>query len=513
MDSFVEIRNFLLQGGEIAINADSEQCTVTPALEGPLLINMPLRHWQIVDSDEAGLSIRADDFFVSTPPGDQIAFILRRLTIRPDNMVEVALSSTLNGTEPLTMDCQLGVGANGFAIVNGDDLSHIDNYNEIKGTLLLGSHVEAIVNFNLCENSQEVLPPGVRYTAGFQINRFTIRNEGTPEEIMGIQDDAVIAIQDGSEGISAERMILTPDGTALIDVGILSTEDLSQIRNISLTCQVGIAVDVTYHNRERDGTYDNYNEIRRATLAGHDMEVVVFLEGCDVIEGEPIQATGVIASARFDGFQLFPQDSIVGNELEYIAYSSWGLNPEGNLEIDVLRVLEDNTAQIELFRVPAGSTQETDLHILSCPLGNTVLFHAVRRDRNPIDSFRRLVEAVVEDGQVFEIEINYAECNTGEVQLDSIAGGILWETYIDPDRESGFFFADVSAVVQQSVTGTAAPGWDAADIVIFPDNTVQITPKLYDWFTGASLFPDQPPIICELNDNLNRGGARLFRYP
>jgi hypothetical protein len=54
-------------------------------------------------------------------------------------------------------------------------------------------------------------------------------------------------------------------------------------------------LNFTLFTGERDGTYDNYNEIRRATLAGHDMEVVVFLEGCDVIEGEPIQATGVVS--------------------------------------------------------------------------------------------------------------------------------------------------------------------------------------------------------------------------
>ena len=57
--------------------------------------------------------------------------------------------------------------------------THIDEYNEIKGTLLLGSHVEAIANLNLCDNAQEVLPPGMRYTTAFQINRFAIRNEGT----------------------------------------------------------------------------------------------------------------------------------------------------------------------------------------------------------------------------------------------------------------------------------------------------------------------------------------------
>lgn len=51
--------------------------------------------------------------------------------------------------------------------------------------------------------------------------------------------------------------------------------------------------------------------------------------------------------------------------------------------------------------------------------------------RFPIDSYNSLVNGVQSDGQIYEIEINYAECDTGEVQLDSIAGALLWQNYID----------------------------------------------------------------------------------
>jgi hypothetical protein len=71
----------------------------------------------------------------------------------------------------------------------------------------------------------------------------------------------------------------------------------------------------------------------------------------------------------------------------------------------------------------------------------------------------------------------------------------------------------VFAAVQQNITGTPAPAWDAAGLLIRPDNTVAIYARLYDWFTGESLFPEGQPIVCDLNDSLNNGGARLFRWP
>ena len=49
---------------------------------------------------------------------------------------------------------------------------------------------------------------------------------------------------------------------------------------------------------ERDGTYVRYDDIRRSTLAGHDMEVVVFAENCDLVEGDPIDLSGMVSMKK-----------------------------------------------------------------------------------------------------------------------------------------------------------------------------------------------------------------------
>jgi hypothetical protein len=55
-----------------------------------------------------------------------------------------------------------------------------------------------------------------------------------------------------------------------------------------------------------------------------------------------------------------------------------------------------------------------------------------------VGDFATAIQEIEQQGQIFEIEINYANCQTGDVQLDGIAGGIIWETYINPDRNSEF---------------------------------------------------------------------------
>jgi hypothetical protein len=72
---------------------------------------------------------------------------------------------------------------------------------------------------------------------------------------------------------------------------------------------------------------------------------------------------------------------------------------------------------------------------------------------------------------------------------------------------AGFFYANEFNMVQQNFTGTPSPGWDVAGIAVFPDTTVFISSRLYDYATGASLI-DTEVVVCQLGN-----GVTFFRYP
>ena len=44
------------------------------------------------------------------------------------------------------------------------------------------------------------------------------------------------------------------------------------------------------------------------------------------------------------------------------------------------------------------------------------------------------MDAVIDEGAIFEIEIDFSGCETGDFDLASTYGGILWETYINDAR-------------------------------------------------------------------------------
>jgi hypothetical protein len=51
-----------------------------------------------------------------------------------------------------------------------------------------------------------------------------------------------------------------------------------------------------------------------------------------------------------------------------------------------------------------------------------------------VTRYTDLVNAIIEEGAIFEIEIDFSGCDTGEFNLASTYGGVLWETYVNDAR-------------------------------------------------------------------------------
>jgi hypothetical protein len=385
-------------------------------------------------------------------------------------------------------------------LINGNDLNTIDTYSELKTELLYGDHVEAVGYLNQCEGAEAL---GRDSTVGYQIQRFNVINEATPEEFIVFDDLAVLSADGSDFAIGTEQVIVFRDGSADVTIVIFDGM-LQQLNNFTLKCTVGSSLRFTVHNRENENTYTTYEDIKASTLEGHDMELVVFPASCSVISGEPA-APGTIVAARFDEFQLFKAGGIWG-DVEYIAYSTWSIDVEGQLFVEVARLYENGDLTVEYF-VYTTAQGEFVSGMLSCPLGRGSLFHAVGRTRAPVTDYAEIIADIQERGQTFEIEIDYDTCQTGEIQYSSIYGGIAWQTYVDPTPETGFFYANEFNMVQQNFTGTPSPGWDVAGIAVFPDTTVFISSRLYDYATGASLI-DTETVVCQLGN-----GVTFYRYP
>lgn len=508
LNSFSEVRDTLLEGSELQLNADSEDCDVTN-FDDRLLISMPLRQWQVIDTGSAQ-EIRADDFYVDTQDPAAITWITRTINFYDDDTVMVTLTvagSGVNGTVgQIVMDCVLGVGAVAHKVINGNDLVDVDTYNELKNDLVRGDHVEAVGYLSQCEGADTAFPNGNQYTVGYQIVRFDVVNDGTPDEFI-LFDDVAILSADGTEfSVGAEQVIILKDGSAAVTISIFDGE-LNQLQNFGLVCNLGSSLRFTIHNRENENVYSTYPAIREATLSGHDMELVVFLGNCDVLEGEAVNVPGTIVSARSDEFQLFKAGSMWGDQ-EYIAYSTWAIDVLGELYVDIVRLYEDGTLTIEyLITFPNGGG-DVAAGLLSCPLQRATLFYAVPRTRAPVTDFAEIVNEIQTRGQTFEIEIDYDACDTNGVEFGSIFGGIAWETYINPSLTDGYFYANEFTIVKQNFTGTPGPAWDAAGIAVFPDNSVVVSARLYDWYTGENLIPQTDPILCQLGE-----AVTFFRYP
>ena len=62
-----------------------------------------------------------------------------------------------------------------------------------------------------------------------------------------------------------------------------------------------------------------------------------------------------------------------------------------------------------------------------------------------------ILDEIVRRGQTFEIEVDYDRCQVGGAGLNSIFGGIAWQTYIDttPGTENYTKLNSTSRVLKQ----------------------------------------------------------------
>jgi hypothetical protein len=255
-------------------------------------------------------------------------------------------------------------------------------------------------------------------------------------------------------------------------------------------------------------TWSTYEAIKDATIAGHDMELVAFVEYCDILNGPSFEQTGLIISARTDEFQLFKAGELWG-DLEHLAYSAWTIGSDADLHVDVARLYEDGNMTIEYLndgRISGEKTHGT----ISCPLRTATVFHSVGRNRFPMTNYDDILGEIVRTGQTYEIEVDYNLCQGAAASFDSIFGGIAWQTYIDTNPDTGFFFADVFNLVEQRLTdpNDPQPAWNAAGIIMRPNGTVTIEARLYDFDSGANLVTNTENIECTLG-----AGVTFFPYP
>jgi hypothetical protein len=54
--------------------------------------------------------------------------------------------------------------------------------------------------------------------------------------------------------------------------------------------------------------------------------------------------------------------------------------------------------------------------------------------RSPVPSYRYLVDAIINNGAIFEIVVDFEGCQMGDFQSNSTYSAILWETYVNNAR-------------------------------------------------------------------------------
>jgi hypothetical protein len=267
--------------------------------------------------------------------------------------------------------------------------------------------------------------------------------------------------------------------------------------------------------RARDMTYLNYAQIKEATLLGHEMELVAFTQFCDVVSGDPVP-DNVIAGHRFDQFQLFKAGDIWGPR-ERITYSAFAITPYGMTIIDQVRVFDDNVVVFKWFRWFADGGHANGE--LSCPLGSAALFHSISRDRGPEFNYVNIMRAIKNEGAIFEMEVNYDGCqrNGSNIKLDSIYGSVVWEPYVIEDENGASVGFAAPLFAAEAITLDDEPGtgiWTTGMMMVYPDNSVQIWPMVYNWNgTDVNPFPNPNPITCTLNTGGLDGSVYFFRYP
>jgi hypothetical protein len=69
----------------------------------------------------------------------------------------------------------------------------------------------------------------------------------------------------------------------------------------------------------------------------------------------------------------------------------------------------------------------------------------------------------------------------------------------------------------EAITLDDEPGtgiWTTGMMMVYPDNSVQIWPMVYNWNgTDVNPFPNPNPITCTLNTGGLDGSVYFFRYP
>jgi hypothetical protein len=290
-----------------------------------------------------------------------------------------------------------------------------------------------------------------------------------------------------------------------------SWEDVAPIG--PLTCETGVSAQYTSY-KDRDLTLISYRTLKEATLKGHEVELVVFTDSCTVISG--VAPPVSIIAHRFDQFQLFKAGELWGPE-EYLSFGAFAIAPDGTGILDEINVYESNRVVFDWSRFNPGDGTVTKGE-LSCPLSNGALFHVVQRDRGPSFSYFQIMRAIKNEGAIFEIEIDYSGCDVGDggVDLESLYGGIMWETYI-AENAAGideFFVGFVFSLQTDSTPDAVAPLWTTGAVVVTPDNVVQIFPRVFNLGSGEDVTPGGGPVItCELNTGGPSGSVYFFRYP
>jgi hypothetical protein len=526
--TFSEIRAVLEKGGSIVLNVDGSECeSGIPFPEGEhRFITMPFRDWRYTKrgNDE---QIRGNDYFaeIDNPNDFALGISARSAIIRPDGTVNYLLRTSNFATGEIGIydfTCALGRSARVFQRDSALAIDTYVNYNEIKSALLFGKHMEFVMFTEACEDV-DWLPPGDARHLGHKIENFAILNEAMPDEYLVFYHTNLYANStDDVEPLDltwgAFAYVLYKNGTVIAPVGLYQPPVWQNVNTRSAAvCQTGTSIQFTTY-RDTDSTYVSYAQVKDATLKGHEMQSVVFTRYCEPVFGGAPPAG--IVSHRFDQFQFFEAGDLWG-PTEYLLYSAFSITPGGTGIIDEVKLYPNGTVLFDWLRWDVTTDAVTGRGELACSFDLSTLFHSVSRERGPTFSYLQAMRAIKNEGAIFELEIRFEGCTQGgaPINLQSIYGGVLWETLIREDA-SGIdydFVGLVSATRNSGVlTDTCCDFglYSVATIFVRPDNSVDIYPRTYDW-AGNDLTPSPSPdpIVCKLNTGGLDGSVYFFRYP
>jgi hypothetical protein len=514
---FETIQINLERGMLLQINVEIQECQAGPLpFEEDLYISMPMRQWQresFVDAggQSAGQVIRVQDWYLNSGTS-RVAITTRTVLIREEGTVTMTLAylDPDLGQSIFSFNCQLGSSA----IVHGygDEDTPIDTYytyEAVKAGNLLGRYMEAIGLYHRCSNAEDYFLPGVEFVNGFIILNLAVLDEGTPAERMVFTDTVGNSFVNGTLGFLGEDIIVYRNGSVVVRAGVYNSADQSLITWTNLECTLADSIKFISYKAETDETHPTYADIKDRALKGHYLKTTIFPDNCDVKSG-PKELASVYYTV-FDQMQLFEAGEIWG-PLEYIGLSTYYLNSAGEFQTDVIRIFESNTVTLDYSIFAPGSTNATTAGELQCDLESGSILHSISWERSPVPSYRYLVDAIINNGAIFEIVVDFEGCQMGDFQSNSTYSAILWETYVNNARgDKGYFFGVSFAFVTNPSGGVA---WDVATFKVYPSGRVDVNVHLYDFQTGEDVLPNNPGVItCQLNQGGPDGGGSVYFYP